>query len=448
MQLVDALAVKRGDVVAFVGAGGKTSTMARLARELVALGWRVLVTTTTRVAAEELSMFTASCSEISGAALGRLLEEKRCVFWYSRTAGEKVYGIAVDSAADLLRDVGADALLIEADGARRMPIKAPYAHEPVVPPETTLVVNVVGFGAFGQPLDDDHAYNAMGLAAAARVMIGFPIDKGVIWSALLLGAEGSVYQHRRFIPLLNSVPDRRHTRDVDLQIARGMQNNSFVERMVIGLVAEDGQVRYEARRRVCAIVLAAGSSTRMGRQKLLLPWGEGETVIEHVIKTTRAGGINSILLITGADADAVSYYGRLHGAPPHHNPDHAAGEMLSSLQVGLRVAQARRADAALIVLGDQPSMRSNTIRNILDAYADGRGTIIAPSHNMRRGHPILIDRVYWQELLDLPVGGAPRDVINRHAEQIGYVETDDSVLRDIDTPEAYAEERRRAFGTA
>jgi molybdenum cofactor cytidylyltransferase len=142
----------------------------------------------------------------------------------------------------------------------------------------------------------------------------------------------------------------------------------------------------------------------------------------------------------------VSYYGRIHGAVPHHNPDYAAGEMLSSLQIGLTAALNQNAAGALIVLGDQPSMRQKTIRSILDAYAEGRGTIIAPSHHMRRGHPILIDCMYWQELLDLPPGSAPRDVINRHADQIGYVEADDSVLRDIDTPEAYAEERRRAFG--
>lgn len=444
MKLVDALAVKRGDVVAFVGSGGKTRTIVRLASELMARGWRVLVTTTTRIAFDELALFNASCShETTGSALALLLDEGRSVFWYSRIAGEKVYGISVEGVTELLRDAHADVLLIEADGSRRLPIKAPYSHEPVVPDETTLLVNVVGYSALGKPLDDDHVYHAQGLAKRAGVAYGSRVNEGVIAAALMAGAADFARPERRFVGLLNAVTAREPDREIALQIARLTLGDESVERVVLGSSGEEDQVVYEVQRRVSAIVLAAGQSTRMGLQKLLLPWREGETVVEHVIRTTRAGGIDDILVITGADSEVVSQRARAKGALPLHNPNFAGGEMLSSLQTGLRAALNGNAAAALIVLGDQPSMRSDVIHRILDAYAQGRGTIIAPSHEMRRGHPILIDRMYWGELLDLPLGSAPRDVINRHADQIGYVEADDSVLRDIDTPEAYADERRR-----
>ncbi|MEM6529722.1 MAG: hypothetical protein AAF653_15590, partial [Chloroflexota bacterium] len=86
-----------------------------------------------------------------------------------------------------------------------------------------------------------------------------------------------------------------------------------------------------------------------------------------------------------------------------------------------------------------------TVSMVMAAYAEGRGDIVAPSYNMRRGHPILIDRRYWHDMLLLPTDGAPRDVINANKDHIAYVVVDnDSVLKDVDTPQAYHEERRKA----
>lgn len=118
--------------------------------------------------------------------------------------------------------------------------------------------------------------------------------------------------------------------------------------------------------------------------------------------------------------------------------------MLSSLQTGLQALSSEIA-ACLVVLGDQPQISPRLVNDILIAYAEGKGTIIAPSYNQRRGHPILIDRRYWSELLNLPAGSAPRDVINMYSDEIAYVITrDDSILRDMDTPEQYQEELKRA----
>jgi molybdenum cofactor cytidylyltransferase len=90
-------------------------------------------------------------------------------------------------------------------------------------------------------------------------------------------------------------------------------------------------------------------------------------------------------------------------------------------------------------------LQARVVAQVLTAYAEGKGKLVAPSFQMRRGHPILIDRSYWKEILDLPEGAAPRDVIDAHKDQLAYVTVDtDTVLRDVDTPEAYREERRLA----
>jgi molybdenum cofactor cytidylyltransferase len=126
-----------------------------------------------------------------------------------------------------------------------------------------------------------------------------------------------------------------------------------------------------------------------------------------------------------------------------HNPGYVAGEMLSSLQAGLRDLADTTA-ASLVVLGDQPALDGRVISRVMDAYATGQGKIVVPDHRGQRGHPVMFDRHFWPELLALD-SGAPRDVIRLHPDQTALVEVDsDSILRDIDTPEQYRQERLRA----
>src|SRR5512134_991946 len=165
MRLRDALRIQRGDVVAFVGAGGKTSALFRLAGELRAEGWRVLATTTTRLAwdeAQRAPLAVRLTPRVTPAAIREWLNEHGFVLLYQREDHEqrKVHGLHPDMIAGLVDSVNSDVLLIEADGSRRLPLKAPYDHEPVIPPDTTLVVPVAGLDVLGQPLDEEHVYNA------------------------------------------------------------------------------------------------------------------------------------------------------------------------------------------------------------------------------------------------------------------------------------------------
>jgi molybdenum cofactor cytidylyltransferase len=154
--------------------------------------------------------------------------------------------------------------------------------------------------------------------------------------------------------------------------------------------------------------------------------------------------VPQITVVTGHRAGEVRQIVSRVGADVVHNEQYTTGEMLSSLKAGLRAMPAH-ISAALVVLGDQPRIQPKIVSQVMMAYAEGAGEIIAPSYHMRRGHPILIDRRYWGEILDLPENGSPRDVIDRHKDRIGYVNVDtDSVLRDVDTPEDYRQERKLA----
>ena len=185
---------------------------------------------------------------------------------------------------------------------------------------------------------------------------------------------------------------------------------------------------------MAVIVLAAGQSRRMGRNKLLLPFGRS-TVIETIVTEVQAGQVGDILVVTGHERERIEAQLATYPVRCIFNSDYARAEMLTSLQVGLR-ALTENVEAALIVLGDQPRLQRGIIRRVIEAYRPG--ALIIPSFERRRGHPILLDRSIWPDVLASPVEATLRDVINAHAERIRYVEVEsDSVLRDIDTPEDY-----------
>jgi molybdenum cofactor cytidylyltransferase len=191
---------------------------------------------------------------------------------------------------------------------------------------------------------------------------------------------------------------------------------------------------------IAAIILAAGQSRRMGQPKMLLPWGE-LTVIEHVITIFLNAGVEDIVIITGGARERVEKATAPYPIRRLHNIDYAQGEMLSSIQCGLR-ALPDQVQAALIGLGDQPQVQERSVRLVCEAYQKGNPTLVVPSFDMRRGHPWLVGRPLWGELLRMKATESPRNFLNRHADEIQYVKVDTpSILTDLDTPEDYQNSR-------
>ncbi|MDI6696014.1 MAG: nucleotidyltransferase family protein [Anaerolineales bacterium] len=192
--------------------------------------------------------------------------------------------------------------------------------------------------------------------------------------------------------------------------------------------------------RIAVIIMAAGRSSRMGQSKMDLPWGR-TTVIGQVVNVFAQAGLSEIVVVTGWARQRVE--AAVQGMPARcvHNPRYAEDYMILSLQAGLR-SLSSRASAALVALGDQPQIQPEVIRRVIEVYHQGNALIVAPSYQMRRGHPWLIDRRLWSDLLELQPPYTPRDFLNAHQGEIAYVAVEsDSVLRDLDTPEDYQRER-------
>ena len=191
---------------------------------------------------------------------------------------------------------------------------------------------------------------------------------------------------------------------------------------------------------ISAIILAAGKSKRMGQPKMLLPWGE-TTVLQQVIATYQRAGVEDIIVVTGGAHRQVEEIVNKSGAHHNFNKEYSNGEMLSSIQCGL-ASMATQAQAALIGLGDQPQVREGTVRLICETFRSRRSKLVVPSFQMRRGHPWLIERSLWDDLLEMKQPQSPRDFLNKYVGKIQYVEVDNpSILADLDTPEDYQKSR-------
>ena len=448
MRLRDALGVRRGDVVSFVGAGGKTSALVRLGQELATDGWRVLATTTTRIAETELSLFPYTKrwnpKLLRGSReLESLLDSHRFIFLYKNIEDEKAMGISGRMVSRIVDEMNADVLLVEADGSRRLPLKAPYDHEPVLPVDSTMVVPIVGLEILGKPLNEDFVYNPHGIINR----YGFPYG-GIIqpaWIAQVLRDETlglkKTPSTARVIALLNQSPQSGLIRARARRAAQMILRNSRIDSVAIGSVKAYPEPIFDVQRRVTAIVLAGGLSSRMGSSKVLLPWGD-RTVIETIVQTLMPFRFAEIVVVTGHKTDDVE---RVLGKYPvrvEYNPAYAIGEMVSSLKTGLRSLDGD-VSSCMVVMGDQPQLSTKIVRRLLTTLSEGSNMIIAPQYQEQRGHPILIPNRYWDEILSLPGRSAPRDAIGKHPIKYVHVD-DDSILRDIDTPEQYAYEKRIA----
>ncbi len=187
---------------------------------------------------------------------------------------------------------------------------------------------------------------------------------------------------------------------------------------------------------ISAIILAAGKSTRMGQPKMLLPWGT-TTVVGQVIETVQRAGIEDVLIITGGAQREVEKITSHYQVRTIRNDSFENKEMLSSIQCGLR-NQKSETQATLICLGDQPQVEEGSVWDICEAFRKSSSNLIVPSYHMKRGHPWLVARVLWNELLNMQSSESPRDFLNSHADEIEYlvVETR-SVIQDIDDPDDY-----------
>lgn len=185
-MLIEALGLPHSRLIALCGAGGKTTLMFSLAREFIAAGERVLVTTTTKIARDEADGWHA----FAAASAEQVLEHARtllpesgpgrsgAVIAYSALAADphRLTGFAPELVDELAATGRFDRILVEADGSARKPLKAPAAHEPVIPSACDALVIVAGINGLGLPLAEDKLFRAAIWSRLSGLALGEPIS--------------------------------------------------------------------------------------------------------------------------------------------------------------------------------------------------------------------------------------------------------------------------------
>ncbi len=446
MNLHVALRIAPRELVSFTGAGGKTTAMFRLAQELAAAGWHVVTTSTTRIFSTQtrlapchlrLDQLTYLPFELTAALA---IHRHVLITGPTDDIEDKAPGVPIDTVEAISRLPGVDAVLVEADGARMRPLKAPAAHEPVVPASTTLLVPVVGLDVLGQPLTEAHVHRPARVAALTGLAAGETISAEAI--AALLGHEQGGLKGcppgARVVPLLNKLdrlsPDQREA--VTAQIAqRLLRQTPAISDVLMGAVATPVPV-VEAVGRVAGVILAAGAAQRLGRLKQLLPW-QDTTLLNHVIRQALASSsLDPIIVVLGCQAEIIRPTLAPFGTRIRvvTNPAWAEGQS-TSVHAAIHALGTHEAPvaAAVFLLADQPDVTPALVDALVARHRTTLAPLVVPYYQGQRGNPVLFDRRTFGDLLAVTgdVGGRP--LLHTYANELSIVAYEQPAPRDIDT---------------
>ncbi len=438
--LEGALDLHAGDCIAFVGAGGKTSLMLVLAEELHNMGFKVAVTTTTKMGTTELIKNSELIVQ-SGMDFGDIIAKLHDVLTANKipticsridVTNDRLIGIEPKTADRLTREV--DYLLIEADGARRKPFKIPMPHEPVVPECVNKLCIVIGLDALDQQIDEEHFYNVDGMVnfGAARNEPLTPIKI----RTLLFQPNGYIRfktkaRERELYLLLNKfdkLTDSNNFRTITDELfhnaIEGIILTSTKTYPTMKMLVDNNQ------QKIGGVILAAGRSTRFEGLKQNAEIG-GKTLANHITNQALASNLDEVILVVGHRKDEV-----INGVTELldnkklilvTNEDYQSG-MSTSLISGLKNVQ-DRSDATMFILGDQPKVTTELINKLITAYKHSNAKLCLPVLNTptgpRNGNPVIISKPLYPELLQITGDIGAREVVKNNISYAKLIEFSD-----------------------
>jgi molybdenum cofactor cytidylyltransferase len=192
---------------------------------------------------------------------------------------------------------------------------------------------------------------------------------------------------------------------------------------------------------VAGILLAAGTSSRMGSNKLLFEL-EGETVLRRAVKRALAGGLSPLVVVLGHESDKAAR--ELEGLACEWalNPLYAQG-INSSLKSGVMAVQGMKAPAAMVLLADMPFVTPEMIAEMIERFRTTTAPLVISDYEGVNAPPMVYDRSLFMELLMMTGEGCGRQVVKRHRSEAEVIPWPVAALADIDVPEDYARVKSR-----
>jgi len=425
-----------------VGSGGKTTAMFKLARELISTAVpTVLVSATTHLAAAQLILADEQIMIRNFQDLDKYIAgfpPGVCLFTGPQAEVDRTTGLPLEILQQLagLADYHSLPLLIEADGSRQCPLKAPGEHEPVIPGFANLVLVVAGLTGINKELSQEWVHRPKQYADLSGLTLD-EIITPVVAAHVLSHAQGGLKNipssARRFL-LLNQADNPLllgYARQIALEVR---DDYSTVLVGALGNPVDPGiSHAYEP---TAGIVLAAGESRRFGKPKQLITW-DGQPLVRRAVVCALDAGLSPVLVVVGAYEELV--VGAVHELPIQivHNPGWQEGQA-SSIRAGVRELPTN-SGSVVFILADQPFIPPVLVRSLVEKHAETLAPIVAPRCAGQRANPVLFDKQTFSALLQLQGDTGGRSLL-RDAQNYPttWVDWDDpSILLDVDTPEDF-----------
>ena len=434
LSLVQALRLNASPTIAFTGAGGKTTAMFQLARQL---SEPVIVTATSHLGAWQTKWADRHIITETPAALEDLEHGRKGVILITgEMEGERTKPINNDVLQWLHQFCGYHSipLLIEADGSREKPLKAWAEHEPPIPSIVDLVVQTVGLIGLGKPLTTEHVHRAELFAKLSELSSGELVTPAALVRVLkhTEGGLKNIPANARRAALLNQA-DTHELQSTAQRLALSLI--PVYDSVIISSLTQ--QQILAVNEPIAGVILAAGESTRFGQPKQLLDW-KGEPFVRAVAKTALEAGLSPVIVVTGANAKQIESVVQDLDVMVLKNEDWKSGQA-SSIKTASEALHSRKMNkvgGAIFLLADQPQVTSSIIHALIETHAEGLYPVVAPMVLDQRANPVLFDQVTFPDLLTLEGDVGGRAIFHKH--RVEYLPWhDERLLLDVDTPEMY-----------
>lgn len=437
MRLLDGLRLGKNSRLAIVGAGGKSTILFNSAKEF---GMPVVLAATTHLCTDQLKLADIHLIIENRADVEQAFQNPlKGITLLTGPIGEnnRTRGVQT-SEIDLIREY-CDRLelplLVEADGSRRLPLKAPAEHEPPIPEWVNQVVVVAGLSALGKTINEETIFRAEKFAELTGSRLGERITFEIITNYLVAdegGLKNIPYTARKSV-FFNQL-DQVVLNDQEKQAI----SKSLLEKyhqVIWGNAAQPvPEERIEQRfERVAGIILAAGGSQRFGKPKQLLEW-RGKPFIWHVVQKSLQAGLQPVVVVSGAYSQLVENAISELPVKVVHNSDWQVG-LSTSVKCGL-ASVADQVGAVVFLMSDVPQVPQAVIERLVSAHREKAGMIFSTTSQGQSVNPVLFDRRCFEDLLKLEGERGGKVLFNKYSvETLEWENSND--LRDIDREEDY-----------
>jgi molybdenum cofactor cytidylyltransferase len=432
--------------LAFVGSGGKTTALFNLARLLPP---PVLTAASAHLALDQLMLADRHFVVRAPDDLPQASDlDEGILLFTGPPQGDRVMGLQTEVLERLraLSDQAGLSLLIEADGSRRLPLKAPAPHEPPVPDFVNIVVVVAGLSGLGKPLNEQYVYRPEIFSDLAGLELGAQVSVEHLGRVLSSPGGGlkNIPPGARRVALLNQAgtPELRQQGLALASLLRPHYHSVIVASISVhpDRQTQNGtnEIHYVIEP-AAGIVLAAGGAHRYGAPKQLLMW-QGEPLVRRSARMALKAGLSPVVVVLGAHSEEVQAAVADLKVDLVCNPNWESGQS-SSLQAGLQVLPAETG-SAMFLLVDQPHITAALLQGLVERHAQTLAPAAAPRVAGRRANPILFDRSMFAELMAIrgDIGG--RVIFEAlDPDSIAWLTWEDpDLLFDIDAPEDYPDQ--------